>query len=113
RRDVARQLGINLSGTLSVGAVNLAFNNSTTAVSNGIQGNFPIGGLNIEAALRALEDNSALRVLAQPTLTAISGSSANFLVGGELRYISGYDERNNPMYSFREYGVSLNFTPTI
>jgi pilus assembly protein CpaC len=114
RRDVAQQLGINLSGSLTAGAVNIGFNNTTGATtSNGATANFPIGGLNLDASIQALQSRNALRVLAQPTLTAMSGMPANFLVGGELRYQSGTDNNGNPLFSFRDYGVSLNFTPTV
>lgn len=121
KRDVAKQLGINLSGTLSVGAANFGFNNTMsppastpTAVSNNsLAGHFPIGNASINASIQALEKRGGARVLAQPTLTALSGQTANFLVGGELRYQSGYDDRNNPVFQFREYGVSLEFMPVV
>ena len=121
KRDVAKQLGINLSGTLSVGAANFGFNNSMNAVpstpsataNHSLAGHFPIGNASINASIQALETRGAARVLAQPTLTALSGETANFLVGGELRYQSGYDDRNNPVYQFREYGVSLEFSPVV
>lgn len=118
RREVARQLGINLSGSVVFGSVNLGFNNNTTtgsgwAATNTGTGSFPIGNVQIDAAIKALEQRNALRLLAQPTLTALSGESANFLVGGEVRYQNGTDDRGNPKFDLREYGVKLNFTPVV
>lgn len=114
KREVAKQFGINLSGTLSVGNVNLGFNNTMASGSsaNSITGGFPIGNLQIDAAIRALEKRGGLRVLAQPTLTAISGQSAEFKAGGEFP-IPSVNDRGVTTYSYKDYGVSLNFTPTV
>jgi len=118
-RSVAKQLGINLSGTLSVGSVNFAFNNATQApigvpgmAPNSISGNFPIGTANIDAAIQALETRNALRILAQPTLTALSGEPAKFLAGGELPYDVS-DGNGGVTKIFKPYGVELSFTPVI
>src|SRR6476659_9482828 len=88
QRDVIKQLGIDLSGSLSYGSIVLNFNNSNpfTAVGqnlvdgNGVQGTYK----NVSATLRAMERAGVIRTLAEPNLTAISGESANFLAGGEF-----------------------------
>ncbi len=49
-----------------------------------LQRNFSILGLNINATLDALERKGALTTLAEPTLVALSGETANFLAGGEF-----------------------------
>ncbi len=41
-------------------------------------------GLNFDAALDALERKGAITTLAEPTLVALSGETANFLAGGEF-----------------------------
>ena len=115
-RDVAKQFGINLSGTLSVGTASFGFNNTTTSstfTGNGGTGNFGIGDLQINAAIRALETRGALRVLAQPTLTAISGEPAEFLAGGELPYYTIDPTTNTQSVIFKPYGVELSFTPVV
>ncbi|WP_240232074.1 type II and III secretion system protein family protein [Devosia lacusdianchii] len=118
KRDIAKQFGINLSGSLSVGNVNLGFNNSVTGLgglttSNGLNASgIGLGDLNITAAIRALETRGGLRVLAQPTLTAISGQEANFLAGGEIPY-GTTDALGNRTVIFRPYGVELSFTPVV
>ncbi|WP_224705614.1 type II and III secretion system protein family protein [Devosia aquimaris] len=113
KRDVAKQFGINLSGTLSVGSTNLSFNNTTTNGTNGVAGNFGLGDLQINAAIRALETRGALRILAQPTLTAISGQPAKFLAGGELPYVMVDQTTQQRTVIFKPYGVELDFTPVV
>src|SRR5690606_16048456 len=58
----------------------------------------------------------ALRVLAQPTLTAISGEPAKFLAGGEMPYYTYEDQDNGSRTRtvlFKPYGVELSFTPVV
>lgn len=115
KRNIAKQFGINLSGTISVGSVNLGFNNTAAGgnfTQNGGTGSFPIGNVQIDAAIRALEGRGALRVLAQPTLTAISGQPAKFLAGGELPYVTR-DGLGGQNVEFKPYGVELSFTPVV
>ena len=112
KRDVAKQFGINLSGTLSIGSSNLSFNNATTNNTNGVAGAFNLGDARINAAIRALESRGALRILAQPTLTAISGSPATFLAGGQLPYTT-LDSNGRQNVEFKDYGVKLSFTPVV
>jgi len=113
KRDVAKQFGINLSGTLSVGSTNLSFNNATTTNVNGVASAFNMGDLKINAAIRALESRGALRILAQPTLTAISGKAATFLAGGEIPYSTINPTTNQQSVVFKPYGVELSFTPVV
>ncbi|WIY53323.1 type II and III secretion system protein family protein [Devosia sp. YIM 151766] len=116
RRDVAKQLGINLSGSATIGNVGLGFNSTTTIGDqwgpHGANASFPIGDVQFNAELKALENRNALRLLAQPVLTAMSGQSAEFLVGGEFP-ISSRDSNGATSTIFKEYGVKLNFTPTV
>ncbi len=116
QRDVAKQLGVNFSGNFSVSGISGSFNNAIApAVSNGGSVNipFPTGPVSgaIDVAVRALEQRGALRTLAEPTLTALSGQPATFLAGGELPYNRVVD--GNVVTEFKPYGVELGFTPTI
>ncbi len=63
--------------------------------------------------LDALEERNLANVLAEPNLTAISGEQAGFLAGGEFPVPSGLDNVGNVVVTFREFGVSLNFRPTV
>lgn len=62
---------------------------------------------------QALERQSLIKTLAEPTLTAISGETASFLSGGEFPFPSGLDENGQPIFEFREFGIRLNFTPVV
>ncbi|MBD8065708.1 type II and III secretion system protein family protein [Devosia sp. PTR5] len=116
KRDVAKQFGINLGASFSVGTTTLGFNNqpmNNTFTPSGVDASFNIGSVGITAAIRALEARGALRVLAQPTLTAISGEEANFLAGGELPYSTYDTTKNTQTVIFKPYGVELKFTPVV
>ncbi|MBL4804294.1 MAG: type II and III secretion system protein family protein [Alphaproteobacteria bacterium] len=63
--------------------------------------------------LDALEERNLANVLAEPNLTSISGEQAGFLAGGEFPVPSGLDNVGNVIVTFREFGVSLNFRPTV
>ncbi len=64
--------------------------------------------------IHALKTQGALRSLAEPNLIAMDGQQASFLAGGEfpVPIVSG-GERNAVTILFKEYGVRLNFKPTI
>ena len=64
--------------------------------------------------LRAMAENSLMRVLAEPNLIAISGETATFLAGGEFPYpVPQGGDSNAITIEFREFGVRLNFTPVV
>jgi len=77
---------------------------------------FVMGG-NTLAMIRALQQQGALRALAEPNLIAMNGQEASFLAGGEfpVPIVQGGGGSNGPTVSivFKEYGVRLNFKPTI
>jgi pilus assembly protein CpaC len=72
-------------------------------------------GLNTAAYIRALRTNGALRALAEPNLIAMNGQQASFLAGGEfpVPVIQGSSSNSAVTIQFKEYGVRLNFKPTI
>lgn len=84
---------------------------------------FSTGGFNLgqdfklfglgPATFRALEENGLAKTLAEPSLTAISGETANFLAGGEFPFPSGTDQNGNITIEFRDFGIALNFTPVV
>ena len=85
--------------------------------------NFNILGLNVNATLDALERKGALTTLAEPTLVALSGETANFLAGGEFPVPvaqsagggSGEEDSSSTAITveWKPFGVSLAFTPTV
>jgi pilus assembly protein CpaC len=122
QRDVIKQLGIDLNGSLSYGTSVLNFNNTNPFNALGqplVDGNAVTGSFkSVNATLRAMERAGVIRTLAEPNLTAISGESANFLAGGEFPVPGGYT--CDPLtkvcqlsIQFKKFGVGLNFTPVV
>ncbi|HZI46535.1 MAG TPA: type II and III secretion system protein family protein [Pyrinomonadaceae bacterium] len=77
---------------------------------------FLLGG-NTAQVIRAMQQNGALRALAEPNLIAMDGQVASFLAGGEfpipIIQSGGGGGGNSVTIQFKEYGVRLNFKPTI
>ena len=77
---------------------------------------FLMGG-NVHAMIRAMQTNGALRSLAEPNLIAMDGQVASFLAGGEfpipIVQSGGGGTGSAVTIQFKEYGVRLNFKPTI
>ncbi|HEU4713388.1 MAG TPA: type II and III secretion system protein family protein [Pyrinomonadaceae bacterium] len=71
--------------------------------------------LGTAAYIRALKTSGALRALAEPNLIAMNGQQASFLAGGEFPIPVVQSGNNSGAVSvqFKEYGVRLNFKPTI
>lgn len=59
-----------------------------------------------------LKGNGMIKILAEPTLMALSGQTANFISGGEFP-IPEIDDDGNVGVTFKPYGVELAFTPTV
>ena len=64
--------------------------------------------------LRALEQKGGFQSLAEPNLIAYNGQEASFLAGGEfpVPVVQG-GTSNSVTVVFKEFGIRLNFTPTI
>lgn len=72
-------------------------------------------GINTAAFIRAMKTSGALRALAEPNLIAMNGQQASFLAGGEfpVPVVQGGQGGSSVSVQFKEYGVRLNFKPTI
>ena len=101
--------GDTAEGVLRLGAITGSFGILTRT--------FNILGLNINAALDALERKGAVSTLAEPTLVALSGETASFLAGGEFPVPvvqnAGTASNNSYTVEWKPFGVSLAFTPTV
>ncbi|MDY8108453.1 type II and III secretion system protein family protein [Fulvimarina sp. 2208YS6-2-32] len=142
QRSVVKQLGLNGTvGTVIDGMTFGAISDSPfglgKALSNsGALLNGTIGDTGISAQLSALEQAGVMRTLAEPSLTAISGESASFKVGGEFSVPTGRDVTPEKITNIRddngnivdqevtegvvtidsrqiEYGIGLDFTPVV
>ena len=69
-------------------------------------------GLNVLGALDLAETLGLVTTLSEPNLTALSGETATFLAGGEFP-IPISQGLGNVSIDFRNFGVSLAYTPTV
>lgn len=131
----AEQLGVNI---LSTGAANTPGSISTGQFSSGALNNVKgtIGGslagtatnftisdalnifafrpdLNLAVAVKALQTNNVLQILAEPNLVTTNGKEASFLAGGEfpVPVLQGGGNAGAVTIQFREFGIRLNFIP--
>jgi len=70
-------------------------------------GNFDVNGL-----IDLLAQNGLVTILAEPNLTALTGETASFLAGGEFP-VPIAQRSDQISVEFRQFGVSLAFTPTM
>ena len=124
-RNIVKQLGIDLTASLTYGTSVVNFNNSNPFTSlgrplvsgNEVKATLP-GTSSVTATLRAMETAGVVRTLAEPNLTAISGESATFIAGGEFPVPAGFScdpvtRVCQTQISFKKFGISLNFTPVV
>lgn len=73
--------------------------------------------INLGATIQALEQNNVLQILAEPNLITQSGKEASFLAGGQFPYPVVQSVASGTSgaitIQFKEYGIRLNFTPTV
>jgi pilus assembly protein CpaC len=90
---------------------------STALISNQLNLFAFLPGLNLGATLEALETRQLAEVLAQPNIIAANGKEASFLAGGEYPFpeVQGSSSAVGGAVTiqFKEYGVRLNFIPTV
>jgi len=65
-----------------------------------------------QLTIEAQKQDGLVRILAEPTVMAISGQEGSFLAGGKIFIPVGQDN-NKVTLEEREYGVGLRFTPTV
>lgn len=72
--------------------------------------------LDLGATLRLLQNRRLAEVLAEPNVLAINGKQASFLAGGEFPFPTlqgGAGGVGQITIQFREFGIRINFVPTI
>lgn len=140
QRTIVKQLGIDLAATgLTAGNLDLGVLTDNPLGLGGLFANSQVGarynssgGESVEGILRALDQAGVMRTLAEPSLTAISGETASFSVGGEYNIVgSGTNSgsfftdptvpsipgvpqtEQSVSFSTVSYGVNLSFTPVV
>ncbi len=139
-RSLSSQLGINLfstgaartigsvttqqfspptlsSGPSSSSSGGVTSNGVTATLSNALNLFFFRPDLNLGATIQALEARGLVETLAEPNVLAENGKEASFLAGGEFPYpvVQGGNVGGTTAITiqFRQFGVRLNFIPTI
>ncbi|MGA7343673.1 MAG: pilus assembly protein N-terminal domain-containing protein [Terracidiphilus sp.] len=138
-RSLEKQMGINLFdlgaanavGGVSTGeysppsfaipplpsSASLASSIASAAFSNDLNILAFIPGIDLGATIQALESKGLVETLAEPNVMATDGREASFLAGGEYPYpvVQGTAVGGSTAVTieFKEYGIRLNFIPTI
>jgi len=73
---------------------------------------FGAKGVTVTGFIDALKGDGLVKVLAEPTLVALSGQKASFLAGGEFPILVP-QSNDQVTVEFRSFGVALSFTPTV
>lgn len=130
-RELVRRLGINLAAVASNAFGVSALNNLTSlfgpgGIASPLAGtlgqdvtsninaivNFPTGSITWTGFIDALKQQNLVKVLAKPTLVAVSGQEAAFLAGGEFP-IPVPQAFGVVTIQFKKFGVGLVFTPNV
>jgi pilus assembly protein CpaC len=127
QRNVAQSIGVNfnyitesgkffvhqLGGLATVDTITSPVTSLTSTFSSSVNAlfNFDNNGTNWNVFIDALKADGLAKVLAEPTLIALSGESASFLAGGEFP-IPVPDEDGIGI-EYKEFGVALSFTPVV
>ena len=93
-------------------AVSIAFV-SLGCVSNPFEsGNEDLVSIDVPITFEVLESHGLATILAEPNLTTLSGTEANFRAGGQFP-IPVSQALGTTTVQFVNFGVSLNFTPDV
>ena len=122
-RSLTRELGFNWQGLGNIGRLALGLNITNPVVNNllpvsSASGRYTSGGVDINTVIDALSQDQLVHILAEPTLTAMSGETASFLAGGEFPIPISTNSSSGGLLptvtvDFKQFGVSLAFVPTV
>jgi pilus assembly protein CpaC len=120
------QLGINIfaGGRTAVATTTGEFPSSASGSGSSLSVSDPLNvllynaKLDVGLTIQDLEQKQIVQVLAEPTLTTVSGLTARFLSGGEFPFPviqpgGGAGSAASVTIQFRPYGVKVDFTPTV
>ena len=124
-RQKAEQFGINFARAAGNAVSSLStqqFPSSVTEAAGVVTASDPLNlflysfNLHAGVTIKDLESKNILQVLAEPTLTTMSGLPARFLSGGEfpVPVVQGGTGNSTAItVVYRPYGVKVDFTPTV
>lgn len=115
------QFGLNFSGTnngfrygfTTPSVISDTSNGAVSSAFNLVMGHTSANGNHSWSSnLNLLKADGMARVLAEPTLVALSGQSASFLAGGELP-IPEPQGLGTTTITYKQFGIGLTVTPTV
>src|SRR3990167_6823103 len=106
-------LGIGSAGNWSLGGFNDSASLAETLLSSdkGFLAQFTSGSFLFDAVLEAAKENGSAKVLAEPTLTTLTGQQAEFISGGEFPVPVSDDD--GITIEYKEFGVGVKFLPVV
>lgn len=124
-RDILKTLGFNWDAVIKAGSFAVGLATGTPAAgavmgslltrnngTNSLFGSLKTGAVDINGVVDALNTEGLISILAEPSLTAISGEQATFLAGGEYP-IPVPDSDGRVTISYKQFGVQLAFKPVL
>ena len=119
KRNLLNHFGVNMDVLLDSSDIVLGiFSNFATLTTDATTafGSGSIGSVDINGVINALADDGLVTILSEPNLTALSGETASFHSGGQFPIeTSQITSAGNTIVdiTFHDFGISLEFTPTI
>jgi pilus assembly protein CpaC len=129
-RNLIRRIGVNMAGVDQAGNFGVtALNSITDLTGSGTAGaggplsqlvsgavnalvRFQTGDITWTGFIDALKQEDVIKILAKPTLVAVSGQEAQFLSGGEFPFPVP-QAFGVITIQYKKFGVGLSFTPTV
>ena len=112
-KTLLNELGVGVTGSRSSGNTSIGAVSSFLGTGAGV---ITFKNSNTSIQLDAEIKKGLVKILAEPTITAISGQEGSFLAGGKIfipvPQVSGSGSSTIALEE-REYGVGLKFTPTV
>ncbi|MCL7461215.1 type II and III secretion system protein family protein [Pseudomonas sp. NW5] len=120
QRSLIKRIGVNFkaldfgsSGRWNIGG----FNNATGLASGlfgsgkGLLASFASDNFTLDMVIEAAKDNGSAKILAEPTLTTLTGQQAEFISGGEFPI--PVSDNDGITIDYKEFGVGVKFMPVV
>jgi pilus assembly protein CpaC len=119
QRNLVKRLGVNFLAIGKAGNWDIGtFNGGSSLLedglfrdSKGFLAQFASGSFLFDVVLEAAKDDGSAKVLAEPTLTTLTGQQAEFISGGEFPV--PITEDDGITIEYKEFGVGVRFLPVV
>jgi pilus assembly protein CpaC len=111
-RSLTRKLGISRQASSNHAGGNDFIWSALSAAAGVFTGSYLTGEVLFKWTIDFSKDTGLATLLAEPNLTTLSGQKASFLSGGEFPYAASCNQGNCTV-GFKQFGVGLEFLPTV